>query len=112
MLQHDTRVVSQAFALQSLRCFAATAAWPARAAASPGHRLALARQQRAAQDAMVGRRVGVLFEKAGRMPGQMVGKSDHLHAVHVTGDVAIGDLRQVEIIESGPNSLAGQLISS
>ena len=68
-------------------------------------------QQRAAQDAMVGRRVGVLFEKAGRMPGQMVGKSDHLHAVHVTGDVAIGDLRQVEIIESGPNSLAGRLIS-
>ncbi|MAO00259.1 tRNA (N6-isopentenyl adenosine(37)-C2)-methylthiotransferase MiaB [uncultured Roseovarius sp.] len=72
----------------------------------------ITRQQRAAQDAMVGRRVGVLFEKAGRMPGQMVGKSDHLHAVHVTGDVAIGDLRQVEIIESGPNSLAGQLISS
>ncbi|KGM86865.1 tRNA-i(6)A37 thiotransferase enzyme MiaB [Roseovarius mucosus DSM 17069] len=72
----------------------------------------ITRQQRAAQDAMVGRRVGVLFEKAGRMPGQMVGKSDHLHAVHVTGDVAIGDLRQVEIIESGPNSLAGRLISS
>jgi tRNA-2-methylthio-N6-dimethylallyladenosine synthase len=71
----------------------------------------ITRQQRAAQDAMVGRRVGVLFEKAGRMPGQMVGKSDHLHAVHVTGDVAIGDLRQVEIIESGPNSLAGRLIS-
>jgi len=72
----------------------------------------ITRQQRAAQDAMVGRRVGVLFEKAGRMPGQMVGKSDHLHAVHVTGDVAIGELRQVEIIESGPNSLAGRLISS
>ncbi|VVT25190.1 isopentenyl-adenosine A37 tRNA methylthiolase [Roseovarius sp. EC-HK134] len=72
----------------------------------------ITRQQRAAQDAMVGRRVGVLFEKAGRMPGQMVGKSDHLHAVHVTGDVAIGDLRQVEIIESGPNSLAGRLLSS
>ncbi|MFU8777613.1 MAG: tRNA (N6-isopentenyl adenosine(37)-C2)-methylthiotransferase MiaB [Roseovarius sp.] len=71
----------------------------------------ITRQQRAAQDAMVGRRVGVLFEKAGRMPGQMVGKSDHLHAVHVTGDVAIGDLRQVEIIESGPNSLAGRLLS-
>jgi tRNA-2-methylthio-N6-dimethylallyladenosine synthase len=72
----------------------------------------ITRQQRAAQDVMVGRRVGVLFEKAGRMPGQMVGKSDHLHAVHVTGDVAIGDLRQVEIIESGPNSLAGRLLSS
>ena len=76
------------------------------------HRLQelITRQQRAAQDAMVGRRVGVLFEKAGRMPGQMVGKSDHLHAVHVTGDVAVADLRQVEIIESGPNSLAGRLL--
>jgi tRNA-2-methylthio-N6-dimethylallyladenosine synthase len=70
----------------------------------------ITRQQRAAQDAMVGRRVGVLFEKAGRMPGQMVGKSDHLHAVHVTGDVAVGDLRQVEIIESATNSLAGRLL--
>ncbi|WP_417729176.1 tRNA (N6-isopentenyl adenosine(37)-C2)-methylthiotransferase MiaB [Roseovarius sp.] len=70
----------------------------------------LTRQQRAAQNAMVGRRVGVLFEKPGRMAGQMVGKSDHLHAVHVTGDVAVGDLRQVEIVESGPNSLAGRLL--
>ena len=40
--------------------------------------------------AMVGREVGVLFEKPGRMPGQMAGKSDHLHAVHVDGrDVAV-----------------------
>ncbi|KJS44871.1 MULTISPECIES: tRNA (N6-isopentenyl adenosine(37)-C2)-methylthiotransferase MiaB [unclassified Roseovarius] len=77
------------------------------------HRLQdlIARQQRAAQNSMVGRTVGVLFEKPGRMPGQMVGKSDYLHAVHVTGDVAVGDLRQVEIIESGPNSLAGRLLS-
>ena len=41
-------------------------------------------QQRAAQMAMIGREVGVLYEKPGRLPGQMVGKSDHLHAVHVT----------------------------
>jgi tRNA-2-methylthio-N6-dimethylallyladenosine synthase len=70
----------------------------------------LTRQQRAAQDAMVGREVGVLFEKPGRMAGQMTGKSDYLHAVHVTGgDVARGDLRRVRIVESGPNSLAGVL---
>jgi len=69
----------------------------------------LTRQQRAAQDAMVGQRVKVLFEKPGRLPGQMVGKSDHLHAVHVAGSTAApGDLRTVEIVESGPNSLAGQ----
>ncbi|MEQ9259674.1 MAG: tRNA (N6-isopentenyl adenosine(37)-C2)-methylthiotransferase MiaB [Roseovarius sp.] len=70
----------------------------------------LTRQQRAAQDAMVGRRVKVLFEKPGRLPGQMVGKSDYLHAVHVAeAPVAVGDIAEVEIVESGPNSLAGRL---
>nr|WP_319249436.1 tRNA (N6-isopentenyl adenosine(37)-C2)-methylthiotransferase MiaB [uncultured Celeribacter sp.] len=66
-------------------------------------------QQRAFQDAMVGREVSVLFERKGRMPGQMVGKSDYLHAVHVTDDVAVGEIRRVRIIESGPNSLGGVL---
>jgi tRNA-2-methylthio-N6-dimethylallyladenosine synthase len=65
-------------------------------------------QQRAAQQAMVGREVGVLYEKPGRMPGQMVGKSDHLHAVHVTDpDGTPGELIRVRIVESSTNSLAG-----
>jgi len=68
-------------------------------------------QQKAAQDAMVGKTVGVLFEKPGRFPGQMVGKSDHLHAVHVQADgLEPGDLRQVRIIASGRNSLKGALV--
>lgn len=71
----------------------------------------LQRQQRDLQDAMVGREVGVLFEKAGRMPGQMSGKSDYLHAVHVAAEgVSPGDLRRVRIVESGPNSLRGELV--
>jgi tRNA-2-methylthio-N6-dimethylallyladenosine synthase len=59
---------------------------------------------------MVGREVSVLFEKPGRMPGQMVGKSEYLHAVHVQGpsDLA-GRIAPVEIVESGPNSLSGVL---
>jgi tRNA-2-methylthio-N6-dimethylallyladenosine synthase len=65
------------------------------------------RQQKAAQAAMVGAEVGVLFEKPGRMPGQMTGRSDHLHAVHVTGAVAAGDLRRVRILGVTSNSLAG-----
>ncbi len=69
----------------------------------------LTRQQRAAQDAMVGREVGVLFEKVGRLPGQMVGKSDHLHAVHVHCDVPVGSLARVRITGSETNSLAGEL---
>ncbi|MCB1406290.1 MAG: tRNA (N6-isopentenyl adenosine(37)-C2)-methylthiotransferase MiaB, partial [Rhodobacteraceae bacterium] len=68
-------------------------------------------QQRATQQAMVGREVAVLFEKPGRMPGQMVGKSDYLHAVHVTAEGLVpGELRRVRITESATNSLAGILL--
>ena len=68
-------------------------------------------QQRAAQEAIVGREVGVLYEKAGRLPGQMVGKSDHLHAVHVDDPEArVGDLVRVRIKASAPNSLAGERV--
>jgi len=71
----------------------------------------LTEQQRAAQIGMVGREVGVLFEKAGRLKGQMIGKSDYLHAVYVQAPVeALGQIRRVRIIESGPNSLGGVLI--
>ncbi|WP_172292973.1 tRNA (N6-isopentenyl adenosine(37)-C2)-methylthiotransferase MiaB [Pseudoruegeria sp. HB172150] len=71
----------------------------------------LTRQQREIQDEMVGCEVGVLFERKGRMPGQMAGKSDHLHAVYVEGaNVAVGDLARVRITASGPNSLAGELV--
>ncbi|RJL12797.1 tRNA (N6-isopentenyl adenosine(37)-C2)-methylthiotransferase MiaB [Paracoccus siganidrum] len=70
----------------------------------------LTRQQKAAQEAMVGRTLGVLFEKPGREAGQMVGKSDYLHSVFVEAPQAqIGDLVQVRILESAPNSLRGEL---
>ncbi|MDZ4134096.1 MAG: TRAM domain-containing protein, partial [Paracoccaceae bacterium] len=71
----------------------------------------ITQQQRAAQAAMVGREVTVLYEKAGRLPGQMVGKSDHLHAVHVSDPQGqVGQLVRVRITESSANSLAGTLI--
>lgn len=71
----------------------------------------LTTQQKATQDAMVGRKVSVLFEKTGRMAGQIVGKSEYLHAVHVEGPAdIIGQIASVEIIDSGTNSLAGRLI--
>lgn len=71
----------------------------------------ITRQQRAIQDAMVGREVGVLFERPGRLPGQVVGKSEYLHAVHVRdGRARTGDIARVRITESGPNSLSGELV--
>ncbi|MEB8386846.1 tRNA (N6-isopentenyl adenosine(37)-C2)-methylthiotransferase MiaB [Rhodobacteraceae bacterium KMM 6894] len=71
----------------------------------------LTRQQRAIQDGMVGREMRVLFEKPGRQAGQMVGKSDYLHAVHVDAPNAVpGELARVRILESKTNSLAAALI--
>jgi tRNA-2-methylthio-N6-dimethylallyladenosine synthase len=71
----------------------------------------LTEQQQAVQNAMVGREVGVLYEKSGRLAGQMVGKSDHLHAVHVNDDAGvIGELVRVKITAAVTNSLKGQRI--
>ncbi|NND18019.1 MAG: tRNA (N6-isopentenyl adenosine(37)-C2)-methylthiotransferase MiaB [Silicimonas sp.] len=71
----------------------------------------LTRQQRDAQDAMIGREVKVLFEKPGRMPGQMVGKSEYLHAVHVQANrIEPGDIMSVRIVRSNSNSLGGELL--
>ena len=73
----------------------------------------LSDQQRAAQDSMVGRDVTVLFEKPGRLEGQMVGKSEYLHAVHVGAPRDLrGELHKVRIVESAPNSLAGLVAAS
>ena len=68
----------------------------------------LARQQRRALEAMVGREAEVLIEKPGREAGQMVGKSEHLHAVHVETDVAPGTLLRVTVTGAAPHSLAGR----
>ncbi len=67
-------------------------------------------QQRAFNAAMVGRRLDVLFERAGRKPGQMVGRSPYLQPVHVTGgDELIGRRLPVEITAALEHSLAGRL---
>jgi tRNA-2-methylthio-N6-dimethylallyladenosine synthase len=69
-------------------------------------------QQRATQAAMVGRTVRVLFEKPGRMDGQITGKSDYLHAVHVDGpETLLGQIAAVRIVGTNSNSLAGQLVT-
>ncbi|MEX0309700.1 MAG: tRNA (N6-isopentenyl adenosine(37)-C2)-methylthiotransferase MiaB [Tateyamaria sp.] len=68
----------------------------------------ITRQQRVIQDSMVGRTVNVLFEKPGRLAGQMGGKSEYLHAVHVDdAPVTVGDIAQVRIVEAAANSLRG-----
>ncbi|WP_299813563.1 tRNA (N6-isopentenyl adenosine(37)-C2)-methylthiotransferase MiaB [uncultured Jannaschia sp.] len=77
------------------------------------HRLQalLTEQQQAAQAAMVGRETNVLFEKAGRLPGQLVGKSDYLQAVHADAPEAlVGRVARVRVVAAKANSLAAELV--
>ena len=58
--------------------------------------------------ACVGLTLPILLERPGRHPGQLVGRSPYLQAVHVTGTgLAIGDLVPVAIVERNAHSLAG-----
>ncbi|SFS01860.1 tRNA (N6-isopentenyl adenosine(37)-C2)-methylthiotransferase MiaB [Yoonia litorea] len=71
----------------------------------------LREQQQQTQAAMVGREVKVLFEKAGRETGQMIGKSEYLHAVYAEAPAdVLGQVRAVRIVEDSPNSLKGVLL--
>jgi tRNA-2-methylthio-N6-dimethylallyladenosine synthase len=65
-------------------------------------------QQTAFNASMVGRRFDVLWETAGRKPGQIVGRSPYLQAVHAEGDFALlGHIAPVEIVGASQNSLHG-----
>ena len=60
--------------------------------------------------AQLGKTLPVLFEKAGRNKGQLIGRTPYLQAVHAmaTPDM-IGQILPVEIIGLKPNSLDGRL---
>jgi tRNA-2-methylthio-N6-dimethylallyladenosine synthase len=61
----------------------------------------------------VGQILPVLFEKPGRRPGQLVGRSPYLQAVHAqAGPETLGRILPVEISSFGPNSLAGVIRSA
>ena len=68
-------------------------------------------QRREFNQATIGREVDVLFEKTGRHPGQIGGKSPYLQAVHVEGPVnLVGRVAKVRIVGLKPNSLTGELV--
>ena len=69
---------------------------------------ALAASRRSFDRAAVGRALPVLFERPGRHPGQLVGRTPYMQAVHVSGGgLKIGDLAPVRIDAAGANSLSG-----
>ncbi|MDF3415729.1 tRNA (N6-isopentenyl adenosine(37)-C2)-methylthiotransferase MiaB [Sulfitobacter sp. M57] len=65
--------------------------------------------QREIQESMVGRDVSVLIERTGRESGQMLGKSEYLHSVHIDECTAqIGDILNVRVVDAKTNSLTAR----
>jgi tRNA-2-methylthio-N6-dimethylallyladenosine synthase len=68
------------------------------------------RDQLAFNKASVGKTCDVLVERRGKHPGQWLGKSPWLQSVHFMGAAEIGRMVTVELVDAGPNSLAGRLV--
>ncbi|MCP5432951.1 MAG: tRNA (N6-isopentenyl adenosine(37)-C2)-methylthiotransferase MiaB [Alphaproteobacteria bacterium] len=70
----------------------------------------LAAQRDAFLAPMLGRTVSVLFEKPGRHPGQLSGRSPHFVPVHAEGPASlVGAIREVTVEGVDTRSLAGRL---
>jgi tRNA-2-methylthio-N6-dimethylallyladenosine synthase len=68
----------------------------------------ITRHQTAFNSAQVGMIMPVLFDRRGRRPGQLIGRSPYLQSVHAQLDSSwLGKILEVEIASAGPNSLAG-----
>jgi tRNA-2-methylthio-N6-dimethylallyladenosine synthase len=73
----------------------------------------VARHQTAFNSAAVGRTMPVLFERAGRHAGQLVGRSPYMQWVHAEADASLcGHVLEVEIRAAEANSLAGRLTAA
>ena len=55
----------------------------------------------------------VLLERPGRKPGQLIGRSPYMQAVHVAASAGLmGRIVPVRIVAAGPNSLSGRLVEA
>ena len=73
----------------------------------------LERQQRAFNRSLVGRTLDVLFEKPGRLAGQIVGRSPYLQPVQVNAPQdRIGTIAAVRVVEAGAKSLVGEIVAA
>jgi tRNA-2-methylthio-N6-dimethylallyladenosine synthase len=74
---------------------------------------AIDRNQAAFNRGCVGRTIDVLFERPGRYPGQLVGRSPYLQPVQVTAPSSlIGTIAAVAVTEVSSNSLFGVLVQT
>jgi tRNA-2-methylthio-N6-dimethylallyladenosine synthase len=73
----------------------------------------LREQQDAFNAASVGRTVPVLYERAGRHAGQLVGKTPWLQAVHALAPASFaGRILETKISALAPNSLSGTIVDA
>lgn len=73
----------------------------------------LEEQRRAFNAKMVGRVIPVLIEREGRHPGQILGRSPYLQAVHAEGPAnLIGQIVHMHIESAAHMSLSGVLVSA
>jgi tRNA-2-methylthio-N6-dimethylallyladenosine synthase len=73
----------------------------------------LEEQRRAFNAEMVGRVIPVLIEREGRHPGQILGRSPYLQAVHAEGPAnLIGQIVHMHIESAAHMSLSGVLVSA
>ena len=69
-------------------------------------------QRLAFNRALVGRRLDVLFDRPGRRPGQIVGRSPYMQSVRAEGEASrIGAMTSVEIVGLGVNTLIGRIVA-
>ncbi len=67
-------------------------------------------QQQAFNQSFVGRTVPVLFDRAGKRAGQLLGKSPYMQSVHAdANERLLGRIVEVRIDAAHPNSLAGSV---
>ncbi len=70
-------------------------------------------QRQAFNRRAVGRTLPVLFERPGRQPGQLIGRSPYLQAVWAQAPASLlGKIADVGIAACGPNSLSGSLVTA
>jgi tRNA-2-methylthio-N6-dimethylallyladenosine synthase len=73
----------------------------------------LERDRKAFNASWRGKTLSVLFEKPGRLPGQLVGRSPYLLPVHAMASPdMIGEVADVSIAVIGSNSVFGALVDA
>jgi tRNA-2-methylthio-N6-dimethylallyladenosine synthase len=75
---------------------------------------ALLKEQRDAFCAgLVGKTLPILFEREGRLPGQLIGKTPYLQSLHAYAPASmIGEIAPARVLKVTPNALAGEWLGA